>query len=94
MAHPVSGRREGFPYDGFTNVGSNEVDTATETVPFLEELVKDDKEGGDGELDDEEADASVEVFGLAVETGEDIDGGLAQGDDECKDWCVRWVSTR
>jgi hypothetical protein len=24
-------------------------------------------------------------FGLAVETGEDVDGGLAEGNDECED---------
>jgi hypothetical protein len=52
----------------------------------LEEVVEDyDEEGGDDELDDEEVDASAEAFGLAVETGEDVDGGLAQGDDECGD---------
>jgi hypothetical protein len=39
----------------------------------LEELVEeDDEEGGDDELDDGEADAGAEVFGLAVETGEDV----------------------
>jgi hypothetical protein len=80
-------RRKRFPNDGLTDVGSDEeVDAGTEAVPFLEELVKeDDEEGGDDELDDEEADAGAEVFGLAVEAGEDVDGCLAQGDDECED---------
>jgi hypothetical protein len=61
----------------------------------LEELVEEDEEeGGDDELDVEEADTGAEVFGLAVvETGEEVDAGLAEG-DECKDWWVGWVSTR
>jgi hypothetical protein len=49
-------------------------------------LVEEDyKEGSDNELDVEEADAGAEVFGLAIETGEDVDDGLAEGDDECED---------
>jgi hypothetical protein len=55
----------------------------------LEELVGEgNEEGGDDELDDEEeADAGAEVFGLAAETREDVDGGLTQGYDECEDYC-------
>lgn len=80
-----SGRRERFPNNGLADVGSDEEVAGTKVVTFLEKLVKeDDEEGGDDELDDEEADVGAEVFGLAIETGEDIDGGLAQGDDECK----------
>jgi hypothetical protein len=48
----------------------------------LELVEEDDEEGGDNELDGGEADAGAEVFGLAVETGEDVDGCLAQGDDD------------
>jgi hypothetical protein len=53
----------------------------------LEELIEEDEEeGGDDELDEgEEADAGAEVFGLAVETSEDVDRGLSHGDDECED---------
>jgi hypothetical protein len=83
-----SGRREGFPNDGLANVGSDKgVGASAKAVPFLEELVeKGDEEGCDDELDDEEeADAGAEVFGLAVETGEDVDGCLVQGDDERED---------
>jgi hypothetical protein len=77
-----SDRRERFTNDGLADVG---IDARTKAVPFLEKLIeKDDEEGGDDELDEEEADAGAEVFGLAVETGEDVDSGLAQGDDECE----------
>jgi hypothetical protein len=90
LSNVDSGRRKRFPNNGLaTDVGSDEdVDAGTETVPFLEEHVEeDDEEGSNDELDDvdEEADAGAEVFGLAVETGEDVVGGLAEGDDECKD---------
>jgi hypothetical protein len=74
-----------FPNDGLPNVGSDkEVGARAETVPFLQELVEEDDEE-DYEMDDEEADAGAEVFGLVVETDEDVDGGFAEGDDECED---------
>jgi hypothetical protein len=82
-----------FPNDGHANVGGDkEVGARAEAVPFLEEFVEEDEEeGGDDEMDEEEADSGAEVFGLAVETGEDVDGGLAEGDDECEDWWVGGV---
>jgi hypothetical protein len=77
-----------FPNKGLANVGSDkEVGARAEAVPFLEELVEEgDEEGSDDEMDDEEeeAEAGAEVFGLAVETGEDVDGGLAVGGDDCE----------
>ncbi|KAI3482411.1 hypothetical protein L1887_54967 [Cichorium endivia] len=82
------GGREGLPDDGLADVGGDEErDTGAETVALLEELVeKDDDETGDNELENEqEADTSAEVLGLSVETGEHVDGGLSEGDDESKE---------
>ena len=82
------GGGKGLPDDALANVGGDEeVDAGAETVALLEELVEeDDDEGGDDELDDEEqADASAEGRGSAVEAGEDVDGSLAEGDDKCED---------
>ena len=82
------GGGEGLPHDGLANVGSDEqVDAGAQAVALLEELIeKDDNEGGDYELNDEEqADASTEVFGLAIETGKDVDGGLAKSNNDSKD---------
>jgi hypothetical protein len=47
-----SGRREGLPDDLLANVGSNEErDTTSETIPLLEELIKDDDDDtGEAEL--------------------------------------------
>jgi hypothetical protein len=91
----VDGRgRKGLPDDGLANVGSDEEgDSRAETVALLEELVeeKDDEGGGDELEDKEEADSGTEVGGLAVESGEDVDGGLTKGDDEGKDWWVRAI---
>ena len=85
----VDGRRgEGLPDDGFADVGGDEEgDSGSETVSLLEELVEeeDDEGGGDELEDEEEADSSSEVRGLTVETGEDVDGGLSEGDDEGED---------
>lgn len=79
---------KGFDH-GFADVGSAEgVDAGAEAVPLLEELVE---EGGDDELYYvEEADVGAQVFGLAIETREDVyvGSGLAQGDDECEDCWV------
>lgn len=81
------GGRERLPDDGLADVGRDEErDAGAEAVALLEELVEedDDERGGD-ELDDEEqADSGTDVAGLAVETGENVDGGLAEGDDESK----------
>jgi len=57
-----------------------EDDTQAETVPFLEE---DDDEGGGDKLDDEqEADTYAEVAGLTVEIGENVYGGLSEGNNK------------
>ena len=47
---------EGFPNDGFADVGGDEEgDAASQTVSFLEEFVKkDDDQAGDNQLNDEE----------------------------------------
>lgn len=85
----VDGRGgEGLPDDRFADVGCDEeVDPRAEAVALLEELVEEDHdEGGDDELEDEEeADSGAEVGGEAVESGEDVDGGLAERDDEGED---------
>lgn len=85
------GRGEGLPDDGFADVGSDEErDSGSETVSLLEEFVEEeDDEGGGDELENqEEADSSSEVRGLSVETGEDVDGSLSEGDDEGEDWRI------
>ena len=79
------GRGECLPYNRLTDVGRDEErDTGSEPVALLEELIEeDDDEGGRDELNDEEqAYAGTEVAGLTIETGEDIDSGLTERDDE------------
>ena len=39
--------------------------------------------------DKKEADTSTYVFWLTIQTGEDVDGGLAKGYDESK-YCALW----
>ena len=80
---------EGLPDDRLANVGRDEEgDTGSETVALGEELVEeDDDERGRDELEDqEEADTGTEGRRGAVETGEDVDGGLSEGDDQGEDW--------
>lgn len=92
------GGAEGLPDDGLADVGSDEEgDARAETVALLEELVKeDDDEGGDDELEDEkQADTGAEVGRLAVKSSQDVDGSLAEGDDE-SEHCVTatpWSAT-
>lgn len=51
---------------------------------FVEE---DDDQGGDDELEDEEeTDTGSEIGRLSVETGENVDGSLSEGDEESEDW--------
>lgn len=79
------GRRESLPDDRLANVGSDEEgDTTAETVALLEELIKEDNnQSGSKKLDNKEnADTSTEVGGLAVETGQDVNAGLAEGQDD------------
>jgi hypothetical protein len=78
-------RGERFPDDGFADVGRDkEGDAAAKAVAFLEKLIEeDDDEAGEDELhDEEEADSRAEIAGLAVETGEDEDASLAEGEND------------
>ena len=79
---------ECLPDDGLANVGSNEErDTGTETVTLLEKLIEEDNdESGDDELNDQQkADSSAEVTWLAIKTGKDVDGSLAERYDQGED---------
>lgn len=81
------GGGERFPDDGLADVGRDEEgDTGSETVPLLKELVEEnDDEGSGDKLDDEEqADTGTEVAGLTIETSEDVDGSLAERNNQCK----------
>lgn len=82
----VDGRGgEGLPHNGLANVGSDEQrDTAAETVALLEELVKqNNNETSNDELDNQEnTDAGTEVTGLAVKTSQDVNAGLAEGEND------------
>ena len=82
----VDGRGgEGLPDDRLANVGSDEQrDTAAETVALLEELVEqNNNQTSNNELDNQEnTDASTEVTGLAVETSQDVNAGLAEGEND------------
>ena len=82
------GRGEGLPDDALADVGSDEErDTGAETVALLEELIEEnDNQTGDDELEDEqETDTGAKILGLSVETGENVDGGLTERDDEGKE---------
>jgi hypothetical protein len=85
----VDGRGgEGLPDNRLANVGSDEKgDTAAETVPLLEELVKqNNNKTSNNELDNQEnTDTSTEVAGLAVETSQDVNAGLAEGENDGKE---------
>lgn len=81
------GRRESLPHDRLADVGSNEKrDTTAETVALLEELVKEnDNQSSGKKLDNEKnADTGTEIRRLAVKTGQDVDAGLAEGQDDGK----------
>jgi hypothetical protein len=79
------GGGERLPDNGLADVGSNEQrDTAAKTVALLEELIQqNDDEAGNNQLDDQEnTDTGTKVTGLAVETSQDVDTGLAEGKDD------------
>lgn len=79
------GGGESLPHDRLANVGRNEQrDTAAETVALLEQLVKEnDNQAGDHKLEDEEnADTSTEVRGLSIETRDNVDDSLAEGQED------------
>jgi hypothetical protein len=82
------GGRESLPDDRLADVGGDEErDTTSETVALLEELIEeDDDQSGGKELDNEEnADTGTEVGGLAIETGQDVNAGLTEGQDDGKE---------
>ena len=79
------GRRESLPDDRLANVGSDEErNTTAETVALLEELVEenDDQSSGEELENEENADTGTEVRRLAVKTGQDVNAGLAEGQDD------------
>ena len=81
-------RGKGLPDDGLANVGSDEqVDTGSETVALGEEFVEQehDRGGGDELEDEEEDDTGSERTGRSVQAGQDVDGRLAERDDERED---------
>jgi hypothetical protein len=80
---------ECLPDDVFTDVGSDkERDTGSETVAFGQELVEehDDERGADELENEQEADTGTEGRGGSVETSQDVDGSLTEGDDESEHW--------
>jgi hypothetical protein len=85
----VDGRGgEGLPDDRLADVGSNEQrNTAAETVALLEELVKqNNNKTSNNELDDQEnTNTSSEVAGLAVETSQNVNAGLAEGENDSEE---------
>ena len=82
----VDGRgRERLPDNRLADVGGNEQgNTAAETVALLEELIQqNDDETSDNQLDNQEdTDTGTQVAWLTVETGQDVDTGLAEGKDD------------
>jgi hypothetical protein len=81
------GRGKCLPDNRFTDVGGDEeIDARAKAVSFLEEFVKkDDDEGSNDELDDKKkTNTSADVFGLAVESCENVDCSLSERNDEGK----------
>jgi hypothetical protein len=79
---------ECLPNNGLANVGSDEErDTTAQTVALLEKLVQeDDDQTSNNQLDNQEnTDTSTQVTGLAIETSQDIDTGLAEGKDDSEE---------
>lgn len=79
------GRGESLPHDGLADVGGNEErDTAAEAIPLLKKLIEEnDNHASNNQLEDqEEDDTSAEIAGETIETGEDVDSGGSDGEDE------------
>jgi len=77
-------RGEGFPDDGFANIGGDEErDTGAETVALGEKLVEEEHDhSSDKQLDDDQrADASSHLSGVAVHAGQNVDNSLAESHD-------------
>jgi hypothetical protein len=84
----VDGRGgEGLPDNGLANVGGNEQgDTTAQTVALLEELIQqNDNQTSNNKLNNQEnTDTGTKVAGLAVETSQDVNASLAEGEDDSK----------
>lgn len=83
------GGGESLPDDGLADVGGNEEgDTTSKTVALLEQFVeKNDNETSDDQLDDQKnTDTGTEVTGLTIETSKDVNAGLAEGQDDGKEF--------
>lgn len=79
------GGGEGLPDDRLADVGGNEQrDTAAQAVALLQKLVQqDDHQTSNNQLDNKEnADTGTQVARLAVETSQDVNTGLAEGEDD------------
>lgn len=79
------GGGESLPHDGLADVGGNEErDTAAKTIALLEELIEenDDHTSKNQLKDQEEDNTGTEIAGRAVETGEDVDSGGTNGENE------------
>ena len=80
--------RECLPDDGLANVSSDEErDTGAKPITLLEKFIEeDDNESGDDELDDQQkTDAGSEVTWLTIKAREDVDGSLAERDNQRED---------
>lgn len=80
-----SGGGEGLPDDRLANVGGNEQrDTAAQAVALLQKLVQqNDHQTSNNQLDNQEnTDTGTQVAGLAIETSQDVDTGLAEREDD------------
>lgn len=83
------GGRKCLPHNGLADIGGNEEgDTTSKTVTFLEQFVEENNdEASHHELHDQQnADTGPKITGLAVETSEDIDAGLAEGNNDGKEF--------
>ena len=76
---------EGLPDDRLANVGSNEQgDTTAQTVALLQQLIQQNNDQtSNNQLDNEQnTDTSTQVAGLAIETSQDVNTGLTEGQDD------------
>ena len=79
------GRRERLPDNALANVGSDEKrDTRSQAISLLEKLVQEnDNQTSDNELENEEqANTGAKVARLAVETSQNVDGSLSEGEND------------
>lgn len=79
------GGREGLPDNRFADVGGDEEgDSRSKTVALLQQLIeKNDHQASNDQLDNQqEADAGTEIAWLTVQTSEDEDTSLTEGEDD------------